>query len=119
MPYGTVNADVIQTSTSGGVLGAKNASTLQNRLINSGFTLNQRGYVSGTSLSSGSYDGLTWLDSSPKPTKDELDALWESTQATIAAKEQSAKDAKASALAKLTTLGLTENEVKALLGTAL
>jgi hypothetical protein len=55
-----VNADVIQTSTSRGVLGAKNASTLQNRLINSGFTLNQRGYVSGTSLSSGSYGHDRW-----------------------------------------------------------
>lgn len=64
-----------------------------------------------------SYDGLTWLDSSPKPTKAELDALWESTQATIADKEQSAKDAKASALTKLTALGLTQDEIKAILGT--
>jgi hypothetical protein len=69
-------------------------------------------------LNGDSYDGLTWLDSSPKPTQYELDALWESTQATIAAKEQSAKDAKASALAKLTALGLTEDEIKAILGVA-
>jgi len=27
-----------------------------------------------------SYDKLVWLDDSPKPTKDELDALWESTK---------------------------------------
>ena len=27
-----------------------------------------------------SYETLTWLDSSPKPTQEELDALWESTQ---------------------------------------
>jgi len=62
------------------------------------------------------YDSLQWLDSSPKPTQSELDALWEPTQAAVAAKEQAAKDAKASALAKLTALGLTQAEVTALIG---
>ena len=66
------------------------------------------------SLNGESYDGLTWLDESPKPTQAELDALWESTQAAVAAKEQAAKDIKASALAKLAALGLTQDEVKAL-----
>ena len=68
------------------------------------------------SLSGNSYDGLEWLDSSTKPTQEELDALWESTQSTVAAKEQAAKDVKASALAKLAALGLTQDEVKALVG---
>ena len=68
------------------------------------------------SLSGDSYDGLDWLDSSPKPTQAELDALWESTQAQIAANQQAARDTKASALAKLAALGLTQDEVKALLG---
>jgi hypothetical protein len=68
-------------------------------------------------LNGNSYEGLDWRDESPKPTKAELDVLWESTQATIAAKEQSVKDTKASALAKLTALGLTADEVKAILGT--
>jgi len=67
-------------------------------------------------MSGESYDGLTWLDSLPKPTQAELDALWESTQAAVAAKEQAAKDVKASALAKLAALGLTQDEVKALVG---
>jgi hypothetical protein len=67
-------------------------------------------------LAGDSYNGLQWGDSSPKPSQAELDALWESTQAAIAAKEKSAKDAKASALAKLTALGLTQDEVKALIG---
>jgi alkylhydroperoxidase family enzyme len=67
-------------------------------------------------LSGDSYEGLDWRDESPKPTQEELDALWESTQATVTAKEQSAKDAKASALAKLSALGLTEDEIKALVG---
>jgi len=68
------------------------------------------------SMVGNSYQGLTWLDSSQKPTQAELDALWESTQAAVAAKEQAAKDAKASALAKLTALGLTQAEVTALIG---
>lgn len=37
-------------------------------------------------------------------------------QAAEEAQKQAAQDAKASALAKLTALGLTENEVKALVG---
>jgi hypothetical protein len=60
MPYGLVNADVMQTSTPNGVLGAKNASTLQNRLINAGFAINQRGYTSGTALSAGTYAHDRW-----------------------------------------------------------
>jgi hypothetical protein len=67
-------------------------------------------------LDGDAYDGLTWLDTSPKPTQAELDALWESTQATVAAQKQAAIDTKASALAKLAALGLTQDEVKALVG---
>jgi hypothetical protein len=62
------------------------------------------------------YENLDWRDTSPKPTQAELDALWESTQVILAAREQAAKDVKASALAKLAALGLTEDEVKALVG---
>ena len=68
------------------------------------------------SLNGDDYEGLTWLDESPKPTKDELDALWESTQATLLAQKQAVIDTKASALAKLAALGLTQDEVKALIG---
>ena len=68
------------------------------------------------SLNGDSYDGLTWYSNTPKPTQSELDALWESTQAAVAAKEQAAIDTKASALAKLAALGLTQDEVKALVG---
>jgi hypothetical protein len=68
------------------------------------------------SLNGDSYAGLTWLSDTPKPTQAELDALWESTKAAVAAKEQEAKDVKASALAKLAALGLTQDEVKALVG---
>ena len=39
------------------------------------------------SLSGNSYDGLTWLDSSPKPTKEELDSQWNAIQAEYDANE--------------------------------
>jgi hypothetical protein len=39
------------------------------------------------SLSGDSYDGLTWLSNTPKPTQAELDVLWESTKATLQNKE--------------------------------
>ena len=68
------------------------------------------------SLSGNSYDGLDWFDSTPKPTQVELDALWESTQATIAEQKAQAIAVKKSALAKLSALGLTADEVKALIG---
>ena len=67
-------------------------------------------------LNGDSYGGLTWLDSSPKPTQDELDNLWESTKAAVAAKNQAALAVKESALAKLSAIGLTEAEIKALIG---
>jgi hypothetical protein len=65
-------------------------------------------------LNGDSYDGLTWFDESTKPTQTELDALWESTQTTVTAQKQAAIDTKASALAKLAALGLTQDELKAL-----
>lgn len=37
------------------------------------------------SISGNSYDGLTWLDESPKPTKEELDSQWNAIQAEEAA----------------------------------
>ena len=43
MPYGTVNADVIQTSTAGGILGAGDASIMKNRIINGAMVVAQRG----------------------------------------------------------------------------
>jgi len=65
-------------------------------------------------LSGFDYGGLVWTDSTPKPTQEELDALWVSTQEVIAAKAQDAIKLKDSAVAKLTALGLTMNEITAL-----
>ena len=68
------------------------------------------------SLDGSSYEGLTWFSNTPKPTQAELDALWESTQAQVAEKKAQAIAVKESALAKLAALGLTQDEVKALVG---
>jgi hypothetical protein len=62
------------------------------------------------------YEGLTWLSNSPKPTEQELDNLWVQVQAEIKAKAQAKIDAKASAMAKLAALGLTVDEVEAAFG---
>ena len=44
MAYGTVNADVIQSSVSGVSLGAGNASSFKNRIINGAMVINQRSW---------------------------------------------------------------------------
>jgi len=60
------------------------------------------------------YEGLDWLDSSPKPTKAELEAAWADLQETAAAETEAKIAARESALAKLAALGLTEEEIGAL-----
>ena len=62
------------------------------------------------------YTGLTWLSDTPKPTEEELAALWPDVQAEIAAEAQAKIDAKASAVAKLQALGLTVEEVQVAFG---
>ena len=44
-------------------------------------------------LNGESYDGLIWLDSSPKPTKEELDSQWDAIQADIIANDYKVKRA--------------------------
>ena len=64
-------------------------------------------------LNGDEYSGLTWLSDSPKPTQEELDALWPSTVEAI----QAEKDAKVAAReALLARLGITEDEARMLLG---
>jgi hypothetical protein len=64
-------------------------------------------------LNGDDYDGLTWLSDTTKPTKAELDALWESTFDAV---EQKKSDAIAARQAILDRLGITEDEAKLLLG---
>jgi len=67
-------------------------------------------------LNGDTYEGLTWLSDTPKPTQAELEELWSDVEAEIAAEAQARKDAKASAIAKLEALGLTVEEVSTVFG---
>jgi len=58
------------------------------------------------------YDGLTWLSEGTKPTKATLDGLWASVQQEIADEATAKVASKQAVLAKL---GLTADEVAALL----
>lgn len=60
------------------------------------------------------YEGLTWLSSTQKPTKKELDDLWPIVETEIEEQKQAKAQAKAAAEAKLEALGLTPEELKAL-----
>jgi hypothetical protein len=62
------------------------------------------------------YSGLTWLSEGKAPTKANLEKLWPTVQAEIAAEAQARVDAKASAIAKLEALGLTVEEVSVAFG---
>jgi hypothetical protein len=42
MPYGNINVDTVTTSTTGGILGAGNASIMKNRIINGAMVIDQR-----------------------------------------------------------------------------
>lgn len=61
-------------------------------------------------------EALTWMSDDPKPTWDELEAAWENELLRRASSEQAMNDAKQSALEKLSALGLTAEEVKAVIG---
>jgi len=67
-------------------------------------------------LSGNEYEGLEWLDESPKPTKAKLESEWPAVEAKIAADAQAKIDAKASTIAKLQALGLTLEEVQVAFG---
>jgi hypothetical protein len=67
-------------------------------------------------LDGDSYEGLTWLSDTPKPTEKELSDLWPTVLAEVQAKEQAKLEAKQSAIAKLQALGLTVEEVQVAFG---
>jgi hypothetical protein len=64
-------------------------------------------------LNGDDYAGLTWVSESKKPTKAELDGLWESVKAEIEAEQTAKAETKA---ALLDRLGITAEEAKLLLG---
>ena len=67
-------------------------------------------------LDGDNYEGLTMLDGGSKPTKKSLDDAWPEVQAEIAAEADAKVAARAAALAKLKVLGLTDDEIAALIG---
>ena len=60
------------------------------------------------------YEGLTWLSETAKPTINELTKAWTKVASEIKAEAEAKVAARASALAKLTELGLTAEEIAAL-----
>jgi hypothetical protein len=68
------------------------------------------------SLDGNDYSTLTILDDGSKPTKKSLDDAWPSVQQQMLADHEARVAARASALAKLSVLGLTDAEITALVG---
>ena len=67
-------------------------------------------------LDGDTYDGLTWLSDTPKPTQAELDAAWPAVQQAQADAVAAKEAARVSGVAKLEALGLTVDEVSAVFG---
>jgi hypothetical protein len=61
MPYGNINVDTVTTSTTGGILGAGNASMLKNRLINGDMRIDQRNAGASVTPTSGQYLLDRWV----------------------------------------------------------
>jgi hypothetical protein len=68
------------------------------------------------SINDNDYDTLVIHDDGPKPSKKSLDDAWPSVQTEIAEAANAKIAAFESARAKLAALGLTEAEIKALVG---
>jgi len=67
-------------------------------------------------LDGDTYDGLTWLSDTPKPTQAELDAAWPTVQQAEADAVAAKQAARQSAISKLAALGLTVDEINAAFG---
>jgi hypothetical protein len=67
MPYGNINVDTVTTSTTGGILGAGNASIMKNRLINSDMRIDQRN--AGASGTASAYTVDRWQFNASLTTK--------------------------------------------------
>lgn len=67
-------------------------------------------------LDNNDYESLTMTDGGTKPTKQELDDAWPDVQSEIAAEKLEKQNAAVSAHNKLKALGLTDDEITALVG---
>ena len=71
-------------------------------------------YAAEWVLNGDDYENLVWFSDTPKPTKKELDALWQSVLDQVEEEKQAKIIAKEAAQAKLAALGLTLDDLKAL-----
>ena len=62
------------------------------------------------------YDGLTWLSDTPKPSQAELDAAWPAVQQARIDAQVAKQATKQSAIDKLAALGLTVDEIREAFG---
>ena len=60
------------------------------------------------------YDQLTWLSDTPKPSKEELDALWIEVEAEIAQEVAEQEQKKRDTIDKLELLGISVDDLKGL-----
>jgi hypothetical protein len=79
------------------------AAVLTNKFVGSEWTLN-----------GDNYEGLTWLSETEKPTLEELENLWDEVASELQAKADAIVATRSSALAKLSALGLTPEEIASL-----
>ena len=79
------------------------AAILSNKFVGSEWTLN-----------GDDYEGLTWLSETEKPTLEELENLWDEVASELQAKADAVVATRSSALAKLSALGLTPEEIASL-----
>jgi hypothetical protein len=79
------------------------AAILSNKFVGSEWT-----------LSGENYEGLTWLSETEKPTLEELENLWDEVASELQAKADAVVATRSSALAKLSALGLTPEEIASL-----
>ena len=69
-------------------------------------------------LDGDTYDGLTWLSDTPKPSQAELDAAWPAVQQARADAVAADQAARQSAIDKLAALGLSVDEIRVAFGLA-
>ena len=69
-------------------------------------------------LDGDTYEGLTWLSDTPKPSQAELDAAWPAVQQAQADAVAAKEAARQSAIDKLAALGLSVDEIRVAFGLA-
>jgi DNA-directed RNA polymerase specialized sigma24 family protein len=67
-------------------------------------------------LTGDEYEDLEWRSDTPKPTKEELDSLWEEVSLEIEEEKAHKEEVRKKAIEKLEALGLTVEEIKEVFG---